>query len=119
MKPRVLVVDDEPVVRNFISTALGMQGFDVLTAASARDATEIFERERGGIQLLLTELELPDASGADMAGRLSAKNRHMRVIYTTGQCPPPTRDAVLYKPFTVDRLRQMVGSQCCFHPKAA
>jgi len=114
MNPRILVVDDEPIVRTFIRAALRSHGYDVLTAASAAEAAEI-----SGVDLLLTEFELPDASGEVLAARLRKKQRCLRVIYTTGQSQLKTSEAVLYKPFTTAVLLDAIGSQCCCHPKAA
>ena len=119
MKPRILVVDDEPIVRNFVAAALRSCGYDVLITASGAEAAAIFGRERGAIHLLVTEFELPDRGGAALARRLRRSQPSLPVLYTTGQFYLDTAEPVLYKPFTTSLLLQAIAGQCCFHPKAA
>ena len=119
MRARILVVDDEPIVRQFIGVALSGHGYEVLLAASGAEALEKFERNRGSISLLLTEWTLPDSTGEALAARLRAKQNCLPVIYMTGDCQADTREAVLLKPFTACTLLRTIGGHCCEHPRAA
>ena len=114
MEPRILIVDDEPLVRNFVAAALIRHGYHVLAASNAAEA-----EMTSGIDLLLTEWELPDSSGPSLAARMRQKQPGLPVIFTTGQSRIETQEAVLYKPFTAGMLMAAIGSRCCCHPKAA
>jgi two-component system cell cycle sensor histidine kinase/response regulator CckA len=63
----VLVVDDEPLIRAFVARALRGAGYDVLEAGSAERATELLAQEGGSLSLLLSDVGLPGASGAELA----------------------------------------------------
>jgi CheY-like chemotaxis protein len=65
----LLVVDDEPMIRSFIRRALNDRGYGVLEAGSAEDAFEILNARRSKISLLLTDVGLPGASGAELVRR--------------------------------------------------
>lgn len=64
--PTILVVDDEPMIRSFIRRALNDRGYGVLEAGSAEDAFEILKTRRATVSLLLTDVGLPGASGAEL-----------------------------------------------------
>jgi CheY-like chemotaxis protein len=64
--PTILVVDDEPMIRSFIRRALNDRGYGVLEAGSAEDALEILKARHATISLLLTDVGLPGASGAEL-----------------------------------------------------
>jgi CheY-like chemotaxis protein len=65
----LLVVDDEPMIRSFIRRALNDRGYGVLEAGSAEDAFEILNARHSKISLLLTDVGLPGASGAELVRR--------------------------------------------------
>jgi len=80
---RVLVVDDEPPVRAFVSSVLKDAGYAITTAENARDAMRIVA-EHGVPDLLLTDLRMPGTSGDELAARLRHDNPDLRVLYLTG-----------------------------------
>jgi DNA-binding response OmpR family regulator len=67
----VLVVDDEPAIRESLAYALGRDGFEVLEAGSLREARERWERA----DLLILDLMLPDGSGIELLGWLRQRSR--------------------------------------------
>ena len=67
MKPRILVVDDEPAVLLFTSTVLGRANFDVATAASAKEAVQRMGRE--AFDLVVTDFRMRGESGEDSSRR--------------------------------------------------
>lgn len=119
MKPRVLVVDDEPIVRKFIEAALGRHGYQVRLASCVAEAEQVFGQGRGGIDLLLTEAELPDGSGVALTAGLRGWQGGLPVVYMSGQASVETQEKVLRKPFTTDALLSALLPSCCQHPKAA
>ena len=62
--PRILLVDDEPSIRQLLSYRLKREGFDVVPAENGREA--IKRLEAGGIDLLVSDIRMPDMSGIDV-----------------------------------------------------
>ena len=113
----VLLVEDEARVRAMTGIALRGGGYTVLEAGSAEEATRVFAaRPEGAVDLLLTDVVMPGASGRVLAERLSAAAPGLKVLYMSGY----TDDAVVrhgllaaevafvQKPFALDALLQKV-----------
>ena len=66
----ILLVEDEDAVRVVVSAVLRRQGYNVLEASSPRGAWDIFERHAGEIDLLLTDVVMPEMNGPALAQRL-------------------------------------------------
>ena len=79
----VLLVDDEDSVRAVISAMLRRQGYRVIEAAGARAACEIFA-QRDDIDLLLTDVVMPEMNGPALAQRLIGLRPHLRVLFISG-----------------------------------
>jgi DNA-binding NtrC family response regulator len=80
----ILLVEDEESVRLVITTVLRRQGYDVLEAATPRQATELFEQHAARIDLLLTDIVMPEMSGPSLAQRLVAVQPELRVLFISG-----------------------------------
>ena len=80
----VLLVDDDPVVRELISTLLGREGAMVHEAASATEALAFAEADPEGVDVLVTDVALGDLPGPDLARRLRAGRPALRVLFVTG-----------------------------------
>ncbi|MGI9243771.1 MAG: ATP-binding protein, partial [Verrucomicrobiales bacterium] len=63
---RILLIEDEPSVRNFVSEALGQHGYEVLTAMSIREANQLFAENHGQFHLIFSDAVLPDGNGVDL-----------------------------------------------------
>lgn len=108
----VLVVDDEPVVRDLTRTLLERHGYRVLTADRPSDALQRLRDTAGSIDLLVTDILLPEARGDQLAARLKAAGASVRVLYMSGNDvvsadldgPLDPHGAFLLKPFTPDQL---------------
>jgi len=113
----VLVVEDAADLRELTAEILGMAGYTVLSAGAPGEALEIATRHAGAIDLLLTDVVMPEMSGRDLADRLTAARPEMKVLYMSGYTDdaivhhgvldPGT--ALLQKPFTPDALTRRVG----------
>jgi PAS domain S-box-containing protein len=109
---RILVVDDEPMVRDLIATALRHRGHEVVEACDGARAVEIYDAESEAIDLVLLDLVMPGMSGEDVLVRLRERDPEVRVCLVSGYSEGPTADsyqemgarAFLGKPFTVSRL---------------
>jgi CheY-like chemotaxis protein len=110
----VLVVEDQPAVRNLAAEILADAGCRVITAATGLEALERFE-EHPAIDVVLTDVVMPGINGPELAGRLSRHNRQLSVIFMSGYAGDAlvgrgiASDApVLEKPFTAPQLLQAV-----------
>ncbi len=111
----ILIVDDEPAVRQFSVDALMELGYRVLEAGSAASALALFA-SHPEIDLLFTDIVMPDTNGRKLADQARQLLPNLKVLYTTGY----TRNAVVHngvldagveligKPFTLDDLAARV-----------
>jgi CheY-like chemotaxis protein len=81
----VLVVEDEPVLRDLAQVILEECGYRVLSAASGPEALDVWESKGGAIDLLLTDMVMPNGlSGVDLAEELIQRKPSLRIIFTSG-----------------------------------
>jgi PAS domain S-box-containing protein len=88
----VLVVEDEPAVRRLIERILRGAGYQVLGAATGNEALALCEKQAGGIDLLLTDVVMPQMSGRELAERLAKLCPRLKVLYMSGY----TEDAIVH-----------------------
>jgi len=111
---RVLVVDDEPRVLQFLEKGLTRLGYEVETAESGSKACEVYSRKSGRINCVLLDLIMPGMSGMETYGRLKEINPEVRVILSSGYSSGRIRSKAvetgspefLEKPFTLEELSQ-------------
>jgi PAS domain S-box-containing protein len=112
----LLVEDDEPV-RALVSLVLGQEGFTVLEADSGTAALEVASFHDGPIDLLLTDLVMPEMSGERLVERVHERLPDARVLFMTGYSEEMIADrsvrgpleAVLHKPFEPEELVRRVS----------
>ncbi len=110
----VLLVEDEEAVRTLTGSILREFGYRVLEAESGRLAIEICATEGGRIDLLLTDLVMPEMWGDELAGRLRTAFPRIRVLYLSGYGDRRQKrrsggdGSFLEKPFTAERLLEKV-----------
>jgi signal transduction histidine kinase/CheY-like chemotaxis protein len=81
----ILIVEDEVMLRELARSILVDCGYRVLEAGSGREALTVWERHAGEIQLLLTDMVMPEGvSGLELAGRLTASAPRLKVIFMSG-----------------------------------
>lgn len=110
-RPTVLVVEDDENVRELIRMALAHTGCRLLLAGSAAEATAAADGHR--IDLLLTDVVLPGATGTEVAAALLAENPAMHVIYVTGwqehvALADVPEGSLVQKPFVLAELARTV-----------
>jgi len=112
----ILLVEDEAGLREMARELLEGQGYTVLAAADSQEAMRICNGHPGPVDLLLTDLVLPTASGNELARRLHGIRSQIRVLFMSGY-PAETivergvlepGAAFLEKPFTPDALARKV-----------
>ena len=106
----ILVVDDDDDVREVTAALLARRGYSVLTAASGAEALRICARHAGPIDLLLTDVEMPQMTGPLLARAVRSVRPEARVLFMSGNAHATALDAPLVpKPFTVSALVGRVG----------
>jgi len=106
---RVLVVDDEPFIRDLLSAALRFEGFDVEVAGSGREALQL--AQPGRYDLVMLDVMMPDLEGTEVCRRLRESGVAVPVVFLTAR--DSTEDKVLglgmaddyvTKPFNLEEL---------------
>jgi signal transduction histidine kinase/CheY-like chemotaxis protein len=104
----ILLVEDEDAVRRMTSQMLTRAGYRVLAAATPREARAIFAHDASGIDLLLTDVVMPEMHGPELADLLIAERPDLPVLFVSGysETMPALRTAsgrraFLAKPFTM------------------
>jgi two-component system OmpR family response regulator len=108
--PQVLVVDDEPNIRELVQVALKFHGCSVTTAASGQDALR--RAETGQPDLIVLDVMLPDMDGFEVCRRLRAAGNEIPVIFLTARDTSSDTvtglaiggDDYVTKPFSVEAL---------------
>jgi two-component system response regulator PilR (NtrC family) len=116
-KPRILIVDDEPSMREMLRIVLRRDGYDVTVAANGSQAIDILQRER--VDFLLSDIRMPDISGVEVLRAAKEANRDLVAFMMTAFASTDTAveamrlGAVDYftKPFNMDELRLKVRQQ--------
>jgi len=83
-RPRVLVIDDDRLVRSMMERALERHGFDVVTADGGRAALGIFREQAQAIDLVLLDLTMPDLDGEETFVALREIDPGVRVVFSSG-----------------------------------
>jgi DNA-binding response OmpR family regulator len=77
-------VEDEGAVRILVEKVLRKQGYDVLVAGHAGEALVLSEKHPGNIDILLSDVVMPQMSGPELAQRLSPLRPEMRILFMSG-----------------------------------
>ena len=112
----VLVVEDDERLRRILCRLLDAQGYHVLCGGTAIEAIQLASEQEEGVDLLLTDVGLPGASGYQLAGVLLRMLPQLQVIVMSGHSeadltePPPSgrRLPYLMKPFAMDDLLDLI-----------
>ena len=107
---KLLVVDDEPNIRELLSTSLRFAGFEVVAAANGRDALAAAEEHNPDLAVL--DVMLPDMDGFTVTRRLRAAGRHFPVVFLTARDDTDDKvtgltvggDDYVTKPFSLDEV---------------
>jgi signal transduction histidine kinase/ActR/RegA family two-component response regulator len=114
----ILVVEDEEVVRQLLCSVLEDSGYQVLCAGSPNDAISLVRRHTGPIQLLVSDVVMPEMHGPELARQLAGMQPEMKVLFVSGYSENDISDQgvldphldVLQKPFTHQSLLRKISS---------
>ena len=116
----ILVVEDEDMLREFVSEALGMLGYRILSAPNGKKALEVWAEHRDEIDLLLTDVVMPESiSGRQLAHKLVMDRPDLKVIFTSGysaeligpEFEQEKEHGFLSKPYLTEHLAKTVAAQ--------
>ncbi|HFQ91156.1 MAG TPA: response regulator, partial [Desulfobulbus sp.] len=117
-RERIMFVDDEELIVNMSRQLLGRFGYTVLPFTSSREALAHFREHAGEIDLVITDLTMPEMSGVELARRMMAIRPELPVILCTGYSEEMNREQVLalgiarfvQKPLVMEEMLQTVRS---------
>jgi two-component system cell cycle sensor histidine kinase/response regulator CckA len=107
----ILLVEDEPAVRQLFATALSRAGYNVFEARNGEEAVKIFDQHSAAIDLLLTDMRMPYMGGAELARELRSRKTGLKLICISGYPGAmATAEATdfLAKPFSRDEMLSKV-----------
>ncbi len=81
---RVLFVEDDSDIYRLVKTQLSKSGYTVFTAKTVKEAAEIFKKQKDNIDILITDVVLPDSSGIELARSLLLEKPDLKVLLTSG-----------------------------------
>jgi two-component system cell cycle sensor histidine kinase/response regulator CckA len=111
----ILLVEDEPLVRELSRDMLERQGYQVVLASDANEAERI-SAVAGSFDLLITDAVMPSITGVELARRIRASHPGMKVLFISGYSDQPGEwdqtaaegAAFLQKPFSADSLGRKI-----------
>jgi two-component system cell cycle sensor histidine kinase/response regulator CckA len=112
----VLLVEDEEAVRKFAARALASRGYEVLEAASGREAIDILEETKASVDLVVSDVVMPEMDGPSLMRELRKRDPGLKIIFVSGYAedafaknlPEGERFTFLPKPFTLKELIETV-----------
>jgi len=109
----ILVADDDALIRNMVTLLMQQEGYFVLSAADGHEGLELSRKYSEGIDLLITDMEMPRMNGTDLCGHLMEERPGIKVLVMSGRDISEiiTRNAnmpFLPKPFDGKTLKRKV-----------
>ncbi|MGV2981697.1 cell cycle histidine kinase CckA [Camelimonas sp. ID_303_24] len=115
----ILLVEDEEAVRAFASRALSTRGYTVLEAASGREAISLLEERGEPVDLVVSDVVMPEMDGPSLLRELRARDIQARIVFVSGYAEDafrknlPEGEAFVFlpKPFSLKQLIEAVKAQ--------
>jgi len=113
----IVVVEDETAVRTLITAVLKRRGYRVFEAPTPQMALELFQQHGDAVDLIITDVVMPDMNGPMLVERLMTVRPRLRVLFISGYADigapldPANRNmSFLSKPFRASALADVVGN---------
>jgi two-component system cell cycle sensor histidine kinase/response regulator CckA len=108
----ILLVEDEEGLRALNARGLSSRGYTVLEAANGVEAMEVIEKQGGDIDLVVSDVVMPEMDGPTLLKEMRRNNPDLKMIFVSGYAeeafqknlPPGGQFAFLPKPFTLKQL---------------
>ncbi|MGC8916686.1 MAG: PAS domain S-box protein [Thermoanaerobaculum sp.] len=111
-KGKILIVDDDPAVREGLASLLQGEGYQVVEAANGREALALYDADPGGIALVVLDLVMPEMDGREVYAELTHRPDPPSVLLATGYDPKSdpllSTAQTLTKPFTAEAFLEAV-----------
>ncbi|MCH7497032.1 MAG: PAS domain S-box protein [Candidatus Marinimicrobia bacterium] len=115
---RILVVEDEPALRSLLEEILGQRNYAISLAENGRVAWEIYQDKGSEIDLVITDLGMPEMGGRELAQKLHSADPRVKIIVTSGYLDPGDEadlkgygvQGILNKPFKLKEVIETVGA---------
>jgi two-component system cell cycle sensor histidine kinase/response regulator CckA len=112
----ILLVEDEEGLRALNARGLKSRGYTVLEAANGIEALEVLEERDGEVDLVVSDVVMPEMDGPTLLREMRLRNPHLKIIFVSGYAedafakslPEDQQFAFLAKPFTLSQLVAMV-----------
>jgi two-component system cell cycle sensor histidine kinase/response regulator CckA len=116
----ILLVEDEPFVREATCSILERAGFKVLPAEDAQEAMEVYQQKERNVDLLMTDMVLPGKNGDELGREMRMQSPQVAVLVTSGYGEaayetesPETKTYFLAKPYSrrslVEKIEAILG----------
>jgi two-component system cell cycle sensor histidine kinase/response regulator CckA len=112
MAVTILLVEDEPGLRRLAERSLARLGYAVVAADTAETAVSLCRDSPDSFRLLITDVNMPDVAGPELAERLLALRPDMTVLFVSGSAEAMHDERVLsagghflQKPYTIEQLK--------------
>jgi PAS domain S-box-containing protein len=118
----ILVAEDEQMLRDLAREVLRRYGYEVIEAANGKAALSASEQHHGAIDLLLTDIVMPEMNGRDLAAEILRARPHVKILFMSGYSKyvdddrgfPGEKTDFVQKPFTpeilIRKVRQLLDS---------
>ena len=122
-RPVILLVEDDDPVRELIGRALRANGFEVVAAASGEEALDLEDGRH--VDLLLSDVMLPDQNGFEIAHQIRSRSPHIPIVFMSGYYDQAVAEAahldisstILQKPFAMaDLLEHLKAAYAASRP---
>jgi len=118
-------VDDERSVRDLICLSLKVAGFDVFEAPGGREAIQIATAPESNIDILISDIIMPQMNGRDLANRISSIRPYIKVLFMSAYTAEilssfklcPAGSDYIKKPFTMGALMERIERVWALSPK--
>jgi DNA-binding response OmpR family regulator len=121
---KILAVDDDPMILQTLSIALGQKGYDVMVTSSPTEVEQLVEKTP--VDLVILDIHMPVKNGIEVLRDLKKQHAHMRVLFVTAYTKSLAVNSsrmlelwqqeladgetdILYKPFTLDLLFEKIN----------
>ncbi len=116
-KPTILAVDDHPLFLHIVKKALSSSGYRLILAASGNEALRLAFASNEKIDLLLTDVNMPEINGFQLAEEFQSRYPNAVIVFMSASILPENPDAIKYipkeyflpKPFTVTELKNKLN----------
>jgi two-component system cell cycle sensor histidine kinase/response regulator CckA len=114
----VLIVDDEEVLVELLHRLVERNGYKALSAMSGKEALRLFDQNHDKIDLVITDLMMPEMDGKQLAKALLERDSTVRILISTGYSEPTDISylmeagarGVVMKPYQADRLLAAINA---------